>query len=499
MAIDKQEFELLHAAKAVMQLDDLQNRIGIVREAIERNAEQSRNTRTGRTSSFWAEIFSQRRIYPDLNALMVCRREGTILGVGDDPQGSLEREQAYSERVHQIFRRSVSADFAKSLPESMFGSPLVFEHDGISRSANFWINAATTGRVVEFVRRYGKRGPLRVLEIGPGWGACVYQLHHSIDVESYTLVDLPENLYVSTLHLGTVLPNRGIEFVDVEGGIVAEIPRNAICACLPGAIDRIQAKYDLVLNSFSMQEMDIESVRGYIDWIDTVLSPEGIFVSLNSHAKAGVEKPSDYRYERFHIHHWGVFRSVPSGFFNTIPYEVVAGKRREQSPDYPVECQDGLGRLMQVGLDKNLVDLSEALVRGTLDQRQHDLLKGYNALFASNSDDERLGRLEALKDIDGSPMWPFIAALLLLVRDDRPRAASLFGQAINRGLSGFARMRAEILRAGVMATSGVQSKIDVVDGFDPVFAYPEVRQIIENGDLDTAIVHINRAFGRQSH
>lgn len=480
-----------------MQLDDLQQRIQIVRDAIERNAEQSRRIATGRTSRFWAEIFGQRRIYPDLNDLMVCRREGTILGVGDDPQGSRERERAYSERVHHIFRRMVSRDFAKRLPESTFGSPLVFEHEGISRSANFWINAATTRRVVEFVKQYGKAGPLRVLEIGPGWGGCVYQLHHSIDVASYTLVDLPENLYISTLHLGTVLPSRKIEFIDVDGGTVAEIPASTISACLPGAIGRIRAKYDLVLNSFSMQEMDLESVREYIDWIETILSPEGIFVSLNSHAKAGIQKPSDYGYDKFHIHHWGVFRTTPAGFFNTIPYEVVVGKRRDQSPEYPAECQDGLGRLMQVGLDKDLEALSGALVRGTLDQSQQDLLSGYNALFVSDNDDKRLRKLEELQKVDSSAIWPFVSALLLLARGDRPRVASLLDQCIDRGLSGFARVRAEIFRAGLAAKSGSQSRLNIVDGFDPAFAYPEADLIIKSGNLDHAIVHINRAFGRQ--
>ena len=76
-----------------MQLEDLQRRIGIVREAVERNAELSRRMATGRTSKFWAEIFGQRRIYPDINALMVSRREGAIAGAGDNPQGSLDREQ----------------------------------------------------------------------------------------------------------------------------------------------------------------------------------------------------------------------------------------------------------------------------------------------------------------------------------------------------------------------------------------------------------------------
>lgn len=264
---DMQDFEIPPNAKTTMQLGNLQERIAIVRAAIERNAEQSRHTAIGQTSKFWAELFGMRRIYPDLNALMVCRREGNILGVGDDPQGSFERERAYADRVHYIFRDMVNQDFVRRLPELTFGSPLVFEHDGIARSANFWINAATTSRFVDFVKKFGKKGPLRVLEIGPGWGMCVYQLHNSIDIESYTLVDLPENLYISTLHLGTVLPERKIKFIDVEGEKVREIAPGTLSACLPGAIHRIEAQFDLVVNSFSMQEMDLELVRGYIDWI----------------------------------------------------------------------------------------------------------------------------------------------------------------------------------------------------------------------------------------
>jgi hypothetical protein len=358
------------------------------------------------------------------------------------------------------------------------------------------MNAATTARVTDFVKKFGKTGPLNVLEIGPGWGACVYQLHHSIDVQSYTLIDLPENLYMSTLHLGTVLPDRPIEFIDVVGDKVTEVPTGRICACLPGAISRLHAQFDLVVNSYSLQEMDLESVQEYIDWIETVLSPEGIFVSLNSHAKAGVQKPSDYRYEKFHIYHWSVFRSVPSGFFNTIPYEVVVGRRNEQSPDYPVECQDGLGRLMQVGLDKDIASLAAALVAGNLSAQQVDLLSGYNQFFLSRSDDERFRKLEQLKSLDSSPALPFITALLFLARSDKKQAVPLFERAVASGLQGFARIRAEVFLAGLTGKAGASFQSGAVDGLDPAFAYPEVKQIVETGDLSHAIVHIDRAFGR---
>ncbi len=360
------------------------------------------------------------------------------MGAGDNPQGAIDAEQAYSARVHHIFKRMVTPELAR-LPESLFGSPLVFEHDGVARSANFWINAATTNRTVEFVRQFGKQGPLRVLEIGPGLGMCVYQLHNVLDIESYTLVDLPENLYVSTLHLGSALPNRTIEFIDVEGDAVGSIERGLISACLPGAIDRIRAKFDLVLNSFSMQEMDLASVREYIDWIETVLSPDGIFVSLNSHGKTDVAKPSDYRYEKFHIHHWGVHRTVPGGFFNTIPYEVVVGLRSDSSPYYPVEHQDAIGRLMRFGLDAELREYCDGLVSGNMRQAQHELLTSYNDLLTSRTDDERQSKMDALKPKDPSPIWPFVAGCLALAREDKAKAIDLLGQAVRQGLSGFAR------------------------------------------------------------
>src|SRR5262249_45833215 len=161
--------------------------------------------------------------------ILVCRRAGHTLGAGDDPQGSLDRERGYSERMHHIFRRMVGREFVASLPETSFGAPLVFEHDGVHRSANFWMNAATTHRVSELLGRYGKRGPLRVLEIGPGWGACVYMLHRALDIESYTIIDLPENLYISTIHLGTRLPDRRLTFIDVVGDAIREIPQRSIC------------------------------------------------------------------------------------------------------------------------------------------------------------------------------------------------------------------------------------------------------------------------------
>jgi len=478
-------------------LDQLRANMDTIRAAIARNLAQSSSTPAGKTSDFWAEVFGERPNYPDLNAIMAFRREGFAYGIGDDRQGDLPRERSYSERTHHIFRRMVGREFVAAIPETTFGAPFVFEHDGLWRSASFWINAATTQRVAELLRRHGTERALRVLEIGAGWGACVYQLHHALDIRNYTIVDLPQNLYISTVHLGTVMPERGIEFIDNVGEPICEFPPKGISACLPGAIGRIRASYDLVLNSFSLQEMAIETVTAYIDWIEGLLSEEGIFVSINSHGKAGVRQPSDYRYGRFHIHHWGVFRQSPSGFFNTIPYEVVLGARRAHSPDYPPELQDGLGFLMQTGLDRDLQPLADALARGSLTAPQRSLLSEYNRLFCATSDADRLKILQAVRGIDASPIAPFIAALLALVRNDLKGCGKSLEDACRRGLSGFANVKAKVLLAGLDRKAGKKAApIGLIDGLDPALAYPEAAAIIETGELGSLADQTNRVLRR---
>lgn len=476
----------------MIDIDRLDAIYGRVRAAIERNMAASSETPAGQVSEFWAEIFADRKNFPDLNDIMTFRRDGFAYGIGDDRQQGYEQEKQYSERTYHIFRRMVSEKFVGSLPETSFGAPLVFRHGEIARSASFWINAATTARVKQFVERFGKQGPLRILEIGSGWGACAFQLHHALDVESYTLVDLPHNLQISAIHLATVLPDRVLEFVDVDGPAVEGIPPQSIAACLPGTMGRLQAKYDVILNSFSLQEMTIETVNAYLKWIASALSDDGLFVSFNSHAKAGVAQTSDYHYEKFYIHHWDVFRSSPSGYHNTIPYEVVLGRPRPGSPQISSAAQNGLGWLMQLGLDRDLRPCADALLAGD----EPGLLLDFARFFSASDDAERQAILDDLAIRDATAITPFVAAHLSLVRGERDRSRALLDQALQRGLAGFARVRAHVLLACYSASSGKAAELQPVDGLDAAFAYPEVAAMIASGDAAPLVAQTNRIFRR---
>jgi hypothetical protein len=480
----------------VNSLDQLRTTFERVTGVIQRNTALSHASIAGKTSQFWRDVFAERPNFPDLNELMVFRRGGFAYGIGDDRQGSIDGERAYSERMYRIFSRMVDADLVGRLDESTFGAPLVFQHGGIERSASFWINAATSQRVRDFLSRFGKRGPLRVLEIGAGWGACAYQLHSMLEIDSYVIVDLPQNLHISCIYLATTLPQRRLEILDVIGEPVADIPTKSIVGCLPATISRLNAKFDLVLNSFSLQEMSLDTVKTYMDWIEDALSNDGLFISFNSHGKAGARVPSDYGFDKYHLHHWGTFRLSPSGFLNTIPYEVVAGRRRPDSPGYTQFAQDGLGGLMQLGLDRDLDSFCHAMVHGTLDPKENRLLGDYARFFSAASHAERRDILTLLQSVDGSPIWPFVRAHVALVEGDGALCADLLEEACRRNLGGFARVRANVLLAGLsrkVAKTGISVE---VDGFDPALAYPEASAIIETGDVSQMTNQTNRILRR---
>jgi putative sugar O-methyltransferase len=476
--------------------DDLAPLAAEVRAFVARNAEKSSKTMAGRTSEFWSDILHSRTNFPDLNSILVCRREGNTSGIDTDALSSVEAERAYSDRVHHLFRRMVLRDYAASLAESTFGAPYVFEHDGLVRSAAFWLQCSTSQRVLEFVQRFGASRPLRVLEIGAGMGQCAQHLHAKTAIESYTIVDLPENIFVSSLGLSTILPDRGIALHDVEGAQIGSFEPGSLNFCLPGAVGRLDVKFDLVVNSFSMQEMSIENVNAYIDWIQAALSDDGIFVSLNSHAKAGVKQPGDYRYGNFHIHHWGVFRQTPLAWFNTIPYEVVVGRRRATSPAYPDAAQNAIGWLMQLGLDGDLKPFCAGLVAGNLTADQSTLLGHYQDFFSAGSDAVRMQALEQAQKLDRSAILPFVKANYHLARDEIATCAGLLEEALRLGLADFARVRAGVLTSAIARRAGKVISVRSLEGLDVALGYPEAFASVQGGNIDGFVAHANQVLRR---
>ena len=466
---------------AVTTVADLARHLTAIEAFIGAEAARSATSVAGRTSRFWSDLFQSRPNFPDLCAFLGFRRDGFGYGMADERQGGVDHERQHHARNAEIFRWSVDPALIGVVDEPTLGAPYVFEAHDVCRSAAFWVNAATAHRVSQFVAAYGPRKRrLRVLEIGAGWGAGAYQIHHLLPVESYTIVDLPENLLLSMAYLGATL-GREPFLIQCEGGRIDDVPGRTLAGLLPGALPRLGMRYDLILNSFSLQEMDRDTVEAYLSWIEGALADDGLFVSFNAHGKAGIRRPSEYRYERFHLHHLGMFRRFPSGFENTIPSEVVVSRRR--APSCEGQAIETLCLLHQFGLDRDLDDLTRATVERTLSSEQQSILAALHGFFSPDS-----ALREAALDQPCLAAVPGIAAYLdgqhRMVQGDVEAAQTRTAQSLERGLDGFAAVRATVTLAILSGQRQIAPRPDLLDA---ATAYPDVARMLDQGDLDTLI------------
>ncbi|MGY1438557.1 putative sugar O-methyltransferase [Streptomyces reniochalinae] len=117
-----------------------------------------------------------------------------------------------------------------------------------------------------------------VMEIGAGYGRTCHTIMSNHDLAAYYIVDLEKTLQLSRKYLGLVLPPEQFEkitFVRADDSV--ESVYSAIGA----------AHFDLCINVHSMAEMPEETVRAYLELIDTkcsaffVKNPVGKFLDKN--------------------------------------------------------------------------------------------------------------------------------------------------------------------------------------------------------------------------
>jgi hypothetical protein len=128
--------------------------------------------------------------------------------------------------------------------------------------------------------------PLRLLEIGGGYGGLAYLLMTAFPGRvRYAIVDLPESLLFSSIYLSVLLPDLDHGFVTAaerfalpESGGVTFIP-NFLYERMSPPDD--EPPFDLVLNHLSLPEMSEPQVRDYLASIRRWLGREGYFFEAN--------------------------------------------------------------------------------------------------------------------------------------------------------------------------------------------------------------------------
>lgn len=345
-------------------------------------------------SEFWQENLGLRRSFPGFNDALVLRRGPTWPLAERGADAALEeQERPWAESAWFVASREVPPGVLEAIEESALGAPVTFEFAGRSYSAGFLTNAITTARLVHWVRERGWARPLRILEIGAGYGQVAHQLHQLLPIELYAICDLPENLFLSAYFLPANL-DVPASFIGAESAA----PERGLAFTIPPFIDRLGEGFDLIVNTYSFQEMTLRSVHEYFDFARGALSPDGLLYSLNSHGKdgAGIVRPSDYPVEGFSLIGFAPVRRFAFQALATHPYEVVLGNGT--APAGTAVALDALGAALQLGLHDEIEPLALRLSNGTLTSADRAWLSACAALLRPGTPDEKslaLGGLSA--------------------------------------------------------------------------------------------------------
>jgi SAM-dependent methyltransferase len=129
------------------------------------------------------------------------------------------------------------------------------------------------------------RSPLRILEIGAGFGGLAHEIRKLLPQAHYTIVDLPESLIFSATYLSILHrtePHRLVVPEDDDATLSATAPGfSFVPNYLFPRLSRAACTFDLVLNTLSMSEMSDAQVRDYCVGIRELLGETGVFFEQN--------------------------------------------------------------------------------------------------------------------------------------------------------------------------------------------------------------------------
>lgn len=399
-------------------------------------------------SEFWRGYLDAagRRNYPSFNEMLTMRRGATYpMAERAAEEQHEEAERMHAEAAYWVASRSVPSSFLERLEESSVGAPLAFPFPEGTFTANALTNAITAHRVVEWCGRELAGRRLRILEIGAGFGQMADQLLGLLDIESYTICDLPENLFLSAFFLQASHPARSATLVAGPEDAASEL--NFLT---PPLLEGAQGPYDLVINAYSFQEMNRSSVETYFAHARRTLADGGLLYSLNSHGKSGIGAAREYPLEGFRLLGMTAPRAFPFQLAATEPYELVLSPGQGA----PVDAIDALAQAYQLGLHQEIEQVAAGLPDG-LDRDQAAWLEGLIAFLGSADGAAKESALGALESAGAFPAATgYLRGCLSLACDRAEEAERELGEAVELLDESPACVRAHTALAGLAHRRG---------------------------------------------
>ena len=138
--------------------------------------------------------------------------------------------------------------------------------------------------VLQCLEKGGAERCVRVLEIGGGYGSLAYYLMKIYGNLRYVIVDIPESLLFSSIYLTTLFPDLTHELVENDSR-QSESPDDAGFTFVPNLlmeqISPTSGKFDLVINTLSLTEMNASQIVYYCKKVRELIKPEGMFFEHN--------------------------------------------------------------------------------------------------------------------------------------------------------------------------------------------------------------------------
>ena len=351
-----------------MSSDAEQNRFAALERAFKDALAHTIDGPYGQVSTLWAGLLEGRDNFPNYDQFAgSLRRDASFaVGIGMGTRKPLDAAtyarqfESWVERVVGVFEPE---DLAR-WPEPRLGSPTIVEHAGYRGSVLYIKNYSQVHLQLALLRKHGHRASgLKILEIGAGYGGVAEILVRMGVASRYTIVDLPNNLFLSSQFLSLNFPDRHAAICDRANP--TSFKHADLRFVLPNDIEFLDDEgFDLVINTASLGEMPAATAQAYVTWVSRHLSHDGIFISHNAdHVRdlsEVVQRHSDYGYQQF------LFRAVypnaaaggPLHIQHLVLVLLKAGVTRQAFDWIKL---DQLGALLNLGLNHE-VDRVSGLV-----------------------------------------------------------------------------------------------------------------------------------------
>ncbi|MBU79556.1 MAG: hypothetical protein CMD29_05485 [Flavobacteriales bacterium] len=263
--------------------------------------------------------------------------------------------------------------FLKKLKSNnLFGKLTYNFNNDVQLSLGEFINGITLYQLNKEVflkdLNFNNISSIKILEIGPGYGEFAnlfIQLYKSKKIK-YDLIDLNENLIYSKKYLSKLYNND---------------PKVKINYFSTESILKTSDHYDLIVNTYSFQEMLIEVIDEYFELIFKKMSAHSFFFSVNTSFKWDIKNYSSYGYKNYfkNISSKSLY-TIHNNFYSHNEQLSIFKKLSHNHPPDNEKLMNRLGKIQELSLDQLILKNSNITSCFSSD---------INSLIASLSENEK--------------------------------------------------------------------------------------------------------------